>query len=106
MQILELLWQRGPVTREEIGAALGLRKIARRIGNGRISYWYPMHCNTPGHGADNSYTADLLRRGLIISLGRIVRNKPPGARTGQGRNTVLYSLPLNIERKPHAKEGR
>lgn len=104
VQILELLWDNGPMTREEIGQRLGLRKKPRKLPSGRIGHWYPMHCNTPGHGADTSYTGDLLRRGLIISLGRVVRNRPAGARNGQGHNTVLYSLPLTIERKNYAKE--
>jgi len=105
VQILELLWQNGPMTREEIGGRLGMTKKARKLANGKIGYWYPMHCNTPGHGADSSYTGDLLRRGLIISLGRVVRYKPAGARTGQSRNACLYSLPLTIERNAHVTEG-
>jgi hypothetical protein len=98
VQILELLWKNGPMTREDIGKTLKLRRIARTYPSGTVGYWYPMHCNTPGHGADSSYMGDLLKRGLIINLGRVVRNKPEGS-TGQGRNTCLYSLPLNIERK-------
>ncbi|HUX16239.1 MAG TPA: hypothetical protein VMW52_07180 [Phycisphaerae bacterium] len=105
VQILELLWDRGPMTREEIGRALGMTPKPRKTSKGGISYWYPMHCNTPGHGADSSYTGDLLRRGLIISLGRVVRYKPAGARTGQSRNACLYSLPLTIERNAHVTEG-
>jgi len=107
VQILELLWKNGPMTREEICLALGLRKNARsrKFSDGSVGYWYPMHCNTIGHTADSSYTGDLLKRGLIISLGRIVRNKPAGAVSGQGRNTCLYSLPLDIERKFHVKKA-
>ena len=59
-----------------------------------------MTCNKPRGGASTSYTADLIHRGLLINLGRVVRNKPAGAKNGRGHNTALYSLPLDIERKP------
>ena len=49
VQILELLWANGPMTRDELGKALGLKKKARPIYGGRIGYWYPMHCNNAGH---------------------------------------------------------
>jgi hypothetical protein len=108
VDILNLLWENGPMTREQIGATLGLHKKPKcgkfkSRANGERLYWYPMHCNTPGHGADTSYMADLLRRGLIVSLGRIVRHKRPGPRGGQGRNTFIYSLSLWLERKPHGQ---
>lgn len=106
VQILELLWNNGPMTREEIGKALGSKKAAHRSYPGaNVTYVYPMMCNKPGHGASTSWTADLLHRGLIISLGRIVRNKPAGAKNGQGHNTCLYSLPITIERKNYGKAG-
>lgn len=99
VQILELLWQNGPMTKNEIGQALGMRvKCNRHHGP-----HYPMMCNDPSNRATTSYTGDLLRRGLIISLGRIVRNRPPGAKSAQGHNTVLYSLPLTIERRSDGK---
>jgi len=97
VQILELLWVNGPMTRENIGQALGMKLKKRPDGR----YWYAMMCNNPQGQASTSYTGDLLRRGLIISLGRIVKNKPQGARNMQGHNTCLYSLPLTIERKVH-----
>ena len=102
VQILELIWQRGPMTREEIGRALGMR--LRRRPNGR--YWYPMMCNTANGRGATSYTGDLINRGLLITLGRIVQNRPPGAKNGQGHNTVLYSLPLDISKAAPKTETR
>jgi DNA-binding CsgD family transcriptional regulator len=110
VQILELLWKNGPMTREQLALALGLTKKPKAGTNsvavdGQVRWWYPMHCNTRGHHCDTSYTGDLLRRGLLVTLGRIVRNKGRGPRGGQGRNTYLYTLPLSIERKPNAQTG-
>ena len=105
VEILNLLWDNGPMTREELGRRMGMRKKGRTLPSGRIGYWFPMHHNTPGHGTDTSYTGNLLKRGLIINLGRIVRNKRPGRETSQGLNTCLYSLPLDIKRSLHANHA-
>ena len=93
-QILSLIWERGPMTRREICLALGMplhegeRGVASRL---------MMHANEPG----GTYTATLMRKGLLISLGRKVRHPDcgKGNRAGQARNVCLYSLPLNIKRR-------
>ena len=101
VQILNLLWERGPMTREQLGQALGLTKKPRGISRGRqMKPWYPMHCNTPVHGADTSYVADLMRRGMVISLGRIAKHPELKCR---GSSTVVYSLPMNISRQGGAQ---
>jgi hypothetical protein len=103
VQILNLLWVNGPMTKRELAEAMHLRPKRRCDGRG---YWFPMYCNPPRGQKHNSYNrctylSDLIARGLAITLGRIVRNKPAGARTGQGHNAVLYSLPLDIRKERH-----
>ena len=92
VEILNLLWDNGPMTREALGQAMGLKKKPRTTPHCRP--WFAMHCNTTGHKCDTSYTGDLLRRGMIVTLGRVVKGR------GQGGNVCMYSLPLNIQRGP------
>ncbi len=94
VQILNLLWERGPMTREQIGQSLGFKKKKR---SGRALDWYPMMCNggqcRDGGGA--TYLSDLMKRGLVISLGKVAGG---GGRLGQYK-VCVYSLPLGIERR-------
>lgn len=95
VEIMELLLARGPMTRDQIGEALGMGH--HRKANSPRGWWYQMMCNPyGGHGA-TSYMADLIRRGLVVNLGRCVRNGPPGRQ--QGHNTALYAPALWLERK-------
>lgn len=79
VQILNALWDHGPMTRIELAAVIGMPwKGSRRS----------LHSNDP----EGSYLAHLMKRGLVITLGRIVRGK------GRGHSTQIYSLPLWIQR--------
>jgi len=82
VQILNLIWERGPQTRKQIAAAIGLPWRGSR--NSLLS-------NDP----EGTYLANLMARGLVISLGRIAVGK------GTGHSCCVYSLPLTIERKKH-----
>ncbi|MDB5297793.1 MAG: hypothetical protein JWO31_3776 [Phycisphaerales bacterium] len=87
-QILSLIWERGPLTKREICAALG---TPFRGAKGTLK------ANEKG----GTYMATLMRRGLLVSFRRAVRHPSCGAghRAGQGRNVDVYSLPLTIERR-------
>ena len=82
VQILDLLEQRGPMTRRDIAESLGKQGVNIR---------YALQSNEPGGGG--TYLSNLMRRGLVVRLGRIVRGDGPC------RNTVLYSLALGVERR-------
>lgn len=78
VQICEALRRRGPMTRKELVAALGMR-------------WRGVHNSLSGNGPGGSYLATLMRRGVVVCLGRVVR-------TGRkGGNLCLYSLTLDAE---------
>jgi hypothetical protein len=72
VQILETLYQNGPMTRRQIGEKLGLPENYQWLDN----------------QTGTSYLGSLMRRGLVVSLGRVVQNG------GQSKNTYLYSTPL------------
>lgn len=80
VQILNTIWKFGPMTRREIAAVIGMP-------------WKGVKKTMVGSVPGGSYPAYLMRRGLVISLGR---RKYNGA---QGKNTCIYSLPLDIERR-------
>lgn len=73
VNILESLIERGPMTRPEIAEALGMPWLGSRKS---------LKSNDPG----GSYLATLIRRGLVVNLGRIVRQ------AGSGKSLHLYSL--------------
>lgn len=79
VQILDALAEHGPMTRPEIASAIGLPWIGTRRS---------LKSNDP----EGSYLANLMARGLVVSLGRLVREG------GKGRNRHLYSLALDVER--------
>ena len=79
VKILNSLWERGPMTRREICDAIGLR-------------WKGSRASLKSKDPEGSFVSHLLARGLIVSLGRIVRAG------GKGRNQTVYSLPLDIRR--------
>ena len=96
-QILTLLWENGPMTRRQIVEAMRpdlAGKCTRIVMNKALMDNDVMH----GKRHPNSYLATLLRRGLIVSLGRIVRMG------GQGKNMQLYSIPVGVERGPLMEE--
>jgi len=91
IQILNLLWERGPQTREQLGDALGLRKKPR---SDRGRPWYPFLSNR--RAPRSTYLSGLVDRGLVINLGRIVSGR------GQGANVCMYSLSPTIRRRAGA----
>jgi hypothetical protein len=80
VQILNLLWENGPMTRRQIADATGMP-------------WKGSRKSLVSNDPEGSYLAHLLNRGPVITLGRIVKG------IGRGHSTQLYSLPLSIERR-------
>lgn len=81
VQILNLLYDNGPMTRRQIVAAAGMRWRGSR----------PSLCSNDPEG---SYLANLIARGLVVSLGRIgtVHGK------GKGRSVQVYAVPPHVVR--------
>lgn len=81
VQMLNVLWERGPQTRRQLCDAIGMKWLGSRKS---------LVSNDPG----GTYLTYLIKRGLVISLGRIgtVHGK------GKGRSVQVYSLPLFINR--------
>lgn len=79
VQILDLLAIRGPMTRREIAEAIGMP-------------WKGSRKSLTSNDAEGSYLAHLMARGLVVSLGRVVRG------VGSGKSVQLYSLALTAER--------
>lgn len=78
VQILETLWHLGPQTLPELARRIGCRPNKR----GKL-----LHGNGPG----GTYTATLLRRGLILAI--------PVSRTGNLRRPrFLYSIAPAVEK--------
>lgn len=91
VQILNTLWDNGPMTRLAIAKAIG----ARTDFPGPHPQRRVLHSNDP----EGSYLAHLIARGLLVTLGRRARGK------GKGKSVFIYSLPLTIQRKvPNAHE--
>lgn len=80
VQILNALWVHGPMTRRQIARAVGMPWKGSRKS---------LVSNDPG----GSYLAYLIRRGLVVSLGKLAKGK------GKGRSAQIYALPLGIERR-------
>jgi hypothetical protein len=81
VQMLNALWDRGPMTRREIADAIGMPW--KTPSNSLVCAQLP----------EGTYLANLITRGLVVNLGRKVGGN------GRGKNVCLYSLPLWIERK-------
>lgn len=80
IQILTLLYEQGPHTRDQIASAIGMPfKSARKA----------LHGNGPG----GSYLAELMRAGLVIRLGRTVK------RRGRGKSVHLYAIAPGVKRR-------
>lgn len=79
LQIVELLYVRGPMTRKQIAAAIGMRWMGSRktFSNSRV----------PG----GSYMAELLQAGLLVRLQSAITHK------GKGNHEDVYMVGLEIE---------
>lgn len=75
VQILEALRVRGPMTRREIADAIGMP-------------WKGSRKSLVSNDKAGSYLAYLIRRGLVVQLGRVARGK------GRGGSVNLYSLTM------------
>lgn len=82
VQILNALWERGPMTRMQIAEAIGMP-------------WKGSRKSLTSNDPEGSYLAHLMSRGLVIVMKRAA--KVTGQ--GKGRSQNVYSLPLTIERK-------
>jgi hypothetical protein len=80
VQILNILAERGPMTMYQLSVAIGMR--TDRIGcNGRPALLM-------GNGPGGTYTATLMRRGLIMTIKRWAKGRPKG----QAREPNVYLL--------------
>lgn len=82
VQILDLLESRGPLTREDIADGIGMPWRGSRKS---------LYSNERSGGG--SYLANLMRRGLVIKLGRIIGGR------GQGANVNLYAMAIDAKRR-------
>jgi hypothetical protein len=79
VQILDALAARGPMTRPQIAEAVGMP-------------WKGSRASLRSNDPEGSYLANLIARGLVVDLGRLVKEG------GQGRNRHLYSLAIDAEK--------
>lgn len=84
VQILNAIMRNGPMTRRQLADAIGVPWKGSRAS---------LHSNDP----EGSYLAHLIKRGLVVSLGRVCRGR------GLGRSTQIYSIPLWTERSPRGQ---
>lgn len=83
VQILNAIWERGPMTKQELCEFLGVR-------------WNGSRRTLRGQKRGETFISGLIKRGLLVDLGRVYR---PG---GKGFNQHVYSLSMNIQRKEPA----
>lgn len=81
VQILNAIWDRGPQTRRELQRCIGMP-------------WLGSRKTLKGSVVGGSYLAFLMRRGYVVTVGRIVRGR------GRGRSVQMYTLAENIKRGP------
>jgi len=82
VQILDLLEREGPKTRKQIAEAIGMPSPGRR----------GEYLQSNERGGGGSYLSNLMRRGLVVCLGRTVYQGGPC------RNVCLYSIALDARR--------
>ena len=93
VQILNAIWDRGPMTRRELATAIGMRTDY----GGKHEIRKILMSNDP----EGSYTAHLIARGLLVVFKRAGRVTG----CGKGRSVDVYSLPINIERRKVAQSA-
>jgi hypothetical protein len=81
IQILDALSARGPMTRREVAAAIGMT-------------WRGSRNSLKSRGQGGTHLAQLMARGLVVSFPRLVKMTGQG----KGRSCNLYSLALATER--------
>lgn len=85
VQILNLLYERGPHTRQAIAAAIGMAWTDR-------SHSPASRCSLKGNGPGGSYMAELMRLGLVVRIPRAVKG------TGRGKSVNLYAIAPHVRR--------
>lgn len=83
VQILDALWQLGPMARPEIAAAIGMP-------------WKGSRKSLVSNDPEGTYLAHLIKRGLVVALKRA--RKVTGR--GRGHSMDVYAIPLHVERGP------
>ena len=88
VQILDLLYEQGPQTRYQIARAIGMP-------------WKGSRKSLVSNDPEGSYLAHLMKRGLVVRLGRD-RPAPDGAKSSrgnrQGKNVFRYMIPAHVVR--------
>ena len=89
VEILNVLWRQGPLTRRQLAAATGMP-------------WKGSRKSLTSNDEEGSYLANLVSRGLVVALqrGNTVRGQ------GRGCSTNVYMLPLGVEPQWPAAERR
>jgi hypothetical protein len=87
VQMLDLLHDRGPQIRRQIAAALKMP-------------WKGSRKSLCSNDPEGSYLAHLMARGLVVSLGRVVKG------VGRGRSCHLYALAPEVTRGPRPEQTR
>ncbi len=82
VQMLNAMWDRGPMTRRELAEAIGMR-------------WKGSSASLVSNDPEGTYLASLIKRGLVVNLGRKCCGK------GRGHSSFVYSLSPDIQRKFH-----
>ena len=80
VQILDWLWTHGPQTRRQIAAGLGLP-------------WRGSRASRKSNDPEGSYLAHLMARGLVVRLGRMVRDGPTAY-----HRVHVYTLSLTTQK--------
>lgn len=83
VQILNELYRRGPMTRRQIADAIGMP-------------WKGSRNSLHSNDAEGTYLAHLMRRGLVIRFGRLVKGSADGTQ-GSGKGQHLYALAPEVE---------
>lgn len=87
VQILNALWDRGPMTRREIAEAIGMP-------------WKGSRKSLVSNDPEGSYLAHLMKRGLVVQLKRA---KQVIGR-GNGRSVSVYTLAFDVQRNIPTEE--
>lgn len=79
VQILNLLYDNGPMTRRQLSDAMGM-------------VWKGSRKSLVSNDPEGSYLAHLVNRGLVVNLGKVVKGK------GSGYSVCKYAIPPHVVR--------
>jgi hypothetical protein len=86
VQMLNALLRFGPMTRRQIAEAVGMP-------------WKGSRKSLVGNVPSGTYLYDLIERGLVVNLGRVVKGK------GSGYSRCLYSIPVFTQRSADGQQA-